>query len=195
MHVRLRRCPFGVARLRRLRMLLATRRGSVPRPTRSCHQGPGTVLSPTLELSAYRVIQEALTNTRKHSDATDGRERRKARQIRTGVSPQDIQPVLLGVSRSRARDRVHDPEVVAGRDDESGRSRRKSGRDRGRRASRLRVAGHRRTRGQPMQRGRREDECTHDRDSPGGQHPARVRRGRAGQPLREPGLRGRGNRG
>jgi len=33
-------------------------------------KGKVRVLSPTLELSAYRVIQEALTNTRKHSRAT-----------------------------------------------------------------------------------------------------------------------------
>jgi signal transduction histidine kinase len=33
-------------------------------------EGGSKVLSPTLEVSAYRVIQEALTNTRKHSKAT-----------------------------------------------------------------------------------------------------------------------------
>jgi signal transduction histidine kinase len=33
-------------------------------------KGQARLLSPTLELSAYRVIQEALTNTRKHSRAT-----------------------------------------------------------------------------------------------------------------------------
>jgi signal transduction histidine kinase len=33
-------------------------------------KGHARLLSPTLELSAYRVIQEALTNTRKHSSAT-----------------------------------------------------------------------------------------------------------------------------
>jgi signal transduction histidine kinase len=33
-------------------------------------KGEARLLSPTLEVSAYRVIQEALTNTRKHSRAT-----------------------------------------------------------------------------------------------------------------------------
>ena len=33
-------------------------------------KGEARPLSPTLEVSAYRVIQEALTNTRKHSRAT-----------------------------------------------------------------------------------------------------------------------------
>jgi signal transduction histidine kinase len=33
-------------------------------------EGEAKLLSPTLEVSAYRVIQEALTNTRKHSRAT-----------------------------------------------------------------------------------------------------------------------------
>jgi signal transduction histidine kinase len=33
-------------------------------------EGEVRLLSPTLEVSAYRVIQEALTNTRKHSQAT-----------------------------------------------------------------------------------------------------------------------------
>jgi signal transduction histidine kinase len=33
-------------------------------------EGEAKDLSPTLEVSAYRVIQEALTNTRKHSTAT-----------------------------------------------------------------------------------------------------------------------------
>ena len=33
-------------------------------------KGEVRLLSPTLEVSAYRVIQEALTNTRKHSKAT-----------------------------------------------------------------------------------------------------------------------------
>lgn len=34
-------------------------------------EGEPKDLSPTLEVSAYRVIQEALTNTRKHSTATN----------------------------------------------------------------------------------------------------------------------------
>ena len=33
-------------------------------------EGPPRVLPPTLDVSAYRIIQEALTNTRKHSGAT-----------------------------------------------------------------------------------------------------------------------------
>jgi signal transduction histidine kinase len=38
-------------------------------------EGEPTVLSPTLEVSAYRVIQEALTNVRKHSAAKTARVR------------------------------------------------------------------------------------------------------------------------
>ncbi len=37
----------------------------------SCIDGERRSLSPTLDVSAYRIIQEALTNVRKHSSATE----------------------------------------------------------------------------------------------------------------------------
>jgi signal transduction histidine kinase len=50
--------------------------------------GEAKVLSPTLEVSAYRVIQEALTNTRKHSRA-------KSASVRIHYGPAELEVEVL----------------------------------------------------------------------------------------------------
>ena len=57
-------------------------------------EGGSQLLSPTLEVSAYRVIQEALTNTRKHSRATTASVR-----IRYGIADLEVEVLDDGPGR------------------------------------------------------------------------------------------------
>ncbi len=61
--------------------------------------GKARLLSPSLELSAYRVIQEALTNTRKHSSATTARV-----QIQYGLSDLAVEILDDGPGRESGND-------------------------------------------------------------------------------------------
>jgi signal transduction histidine kinase len=57
-------------------------------------EGEAKDLSPTLEVSAYRVIQEALTNTRKHSTATNASVR-----IQYGTAMLEVEVIDNGPGR------------------------------------------------------------------------------------------------
>jgi len=57
-------------------------------------EGKAKVLSPTLEVSAYRVVQEALTNTRKHSNAKSASVR-----IRYGTNELEVEVLDDGPGR------------------------------------------------------------------------------------------------
>ena len=57
-------------------------------------EGEAKDLSPTLEVSAYRVIQEALTNTRKHSTATNASVR-----IQYGTAMLEVEVIDNGPDR------------------------------------------------------------------------------------------------
>ena len=61
-------------------------------------EGEAKVLSPTLEVSAYRVIQEALTNTRKHSKATSASVR-----IQYGTAELEVEVLDDGPGRETER--------------------------------------------------------------------------------------------
>jgi len=58
-------------------------------------KGEARRLSPTLELSAYRVIQEALTNTRKHSGAT-----RASVRLQYGIRDLEVEVLDDGPTRN-----------------------------------------------------------------------------------------------
>ena len=53
--------------LRHLNDLVDTARDEAGAATRLILYGPPTTLDPGVELAAYRIIQEALTNTRRHA--------------------------------------------------------------------------------------------------------------------------------
>jgi signal transduction histidine kinase len=59
-------------------------------------KGEARRLSPTLELSAYRVIQEALTNTRKHSGAT-----RASVRLQYGLTDLEVEVLDDGPTRAQ----------------------------------------------------------------------------------------------
>jgi signal transduction histidine kinase len=59
-------------------------------------KGEARRLSPTLELSAYRVIQEALTNTRKHSEAT-----RASVRLQYGLTDLEVEVLDDGPTRAQ----------------------------------------------------------------------------------------------
>jgi signal transduction histidine kinase len=61
-------------------------------------EGEAKDLSPTLEVSAYRVIQEALTNTRKHSTATTA-----SMRIQYGTALLEVEVLDSGPCRGAAR--------------------------------------------------------------------------------------------
>ena len=61
-------------------------------------KGEARRLSPTLELSAYRVIQEALTNTRKHSGAT-----RASVRLQYGLTDLEVEVLDDGPNASSGR--------------------------------------------------------------------------------------------
>jgi len=58
-------------------------------------EGEAKLLSPTLEVSAYRVVQEALTNTRKHSRATTASVR-----VQYGTVALEVEVVDAGPARA-----------------------------------------------------------------------------------------------
>ncbi len=60
-------------------------------------EGDPRPLSPTLEVSAYRIIQEALTNTRKHSGGTSA-----AVRVRYGADTLEVEVTDDGTDRSVA---------------------------------------------------------------------------------------------
>jgi signal transduction histidine kinase len=64
-------------------------------------EGGVRLLSPTLEVSAYRVIQEALTNTRKHSRATTA-------SIRLHYGPRELEVEVSDDGPERSGDRGRD---------------------------------------------------------------------------------------
>ena len=62
------------------------------------------LLSPTLEVSAYRVIQEALTNTRKHSSSNNASVR-----IQYGTTDLEVEVIDDGPERERNQPAGHVP--------------------------------------------------------------------------------------
>jgi signal transduction histidine kinase len=57
-------------------------------------EGEAKLLSPTLEVSAYRIIQEALTNTRKHSLAVTAIVR-----VQYGITALEVEVIDAGPGR------------------------------------------------------------------------------------------------
>ena len=62
-------------------------------------EGDPRPLSPTLEVSAYRVVQEALTNTRKHSAGATATVR-----VRYGPSTLEVEVLDDGTGPGRSPD-------------------------------------------------------------------------------------------
>jgi signal transduction histidine kinase len=58
-------------------------------------EGEAKLLSPTLEVSAYRIIQEALTNTRKHSRAATATVR-----VQYGIAALEVEVIDDGPGRT-----------------------------------------------------------------------------------------------
>jgi signal transduction histidine kinase len=89
-----------------------------------CIEGEPRSLPPTVDVSAYRIVQEALTNTLKHSEATRADVRLRYRRAelevevvddgRAGPSPTPASPGGLGLIGMRERAALHGGQLSAG---------------------------------------------------------------------------------